>query len=640
VYPLLHRRRSRRRLHLSVRPRLLALAVLCIALLAAGVLVTRRIVRPNAQQLLAEATATLAAGNYNAARSNAGAAVAAGAKGSAAHIVLARAYLMLDDGLAAEAELDRARTAGEPALPALRAHARLLQGDAQGALIQARRADTRNTYALRMRARGLAALGKAGAARTALEELVAAAPQDGAAWTDLGRLRLTTGDVGGAAQASARALAFARRDPAVWTLAGEIVRTRYGPQAALPWFASALRRDAYHYPALIEQAATLGDLGRNREMLAATRRALAARPGSPQALYLQAVLAARAGRAALARRLLQLTGGAIDDMPGVLLLGGVLDYRRGDTDQAVAKWRQLVEMQPMNMAARRLLGLALLRSGDARAMIDTLRPMLLRGDADGYTLRLGARGLERLGDRAGAAILLDRAARGAGQAAPFASDTAVGALAAGAAGAAGDPTYQIGLIRGLIGAGDTAGALARARALVEASPGAPAARVAQGDAFMAGGLRDDAGGAYARAADLAFDAPVMLRLVDALSTGARAREAAAAVSLYLAQNPRSVDARRILGRWQLAAGDVAAAIATLEGVRRTVGNRDARLLAELASAYAANGDAGAALRYARDAYALAPMSHEAVHAYAQALTAAGRHDGARQLAEKARLLGG
>ena len=98
-------------------------------------------------------------------------------------------------------------------------------------------------------------------------------------------------------------------------------------------------------------------MGRYNDMLGATRKALAARPGNPQALYLQAVLAARAQNYDLARSLMQRTGGAIDDLPGVLLLGGTLDYQAGAYEQAIEKWRELVGRQPMNVdraaAARR-----------------------------------------------------------------------------------------------------------------------------------------------------------------------------------------------------------------------------------------------------------------------------------------------
>ena len=638
AYPLL--RRKRRRLpRLGVPPRRLALAMLLMALIAGGMAVARRAARPDSAQLLADAGRTFAAGNYHAAQGNARAAVAAGAPGAAPHLLLARVALQLEDGLAAEAELDRAEASGAraAALHGWRAHARLLQGDTSGALDKAGRASG-DPYAARIRARALAASDKSAAAEAVLATLVAEQPNNGAAWTDLARLRLTLGNVGGAAQAVGRAAAVAPHAPATLTLAGEIVRTRFGLTAALPWFAAALRRDAFYHPALIEQAATLGELGRATEMLAATRRALASRPGSPQALYLQAVLAARAGRVDLARRLLQLTGGALDGAPGVLLLGGSLDFRRGDYDQAVAKWRRLVEAQSLNVAARRLLGLALLRSGDPRGSLEVLRPAVLRADADAYTLRLAARAFERLGDRRTASALLDRAARGSGESMPFASDTSVGALAAAAAQAPGDPTYQIGLIRGLLSAGDTSTAILRARALVSASPGAPAARVALGDALTAAGQRGAAAAAYKAAADLAFDAPTMLRLIDALGRGGNAQGAAAALSLYLEQNPRSLDARRILGRWQVEAGDNRAAIKTLEAVRRAGGVRDGGVLADLALAQARAGDAGAAVRRARTAYALAPLNIRAIAAYAAALDAAGNARGAQQLLAKARAI--
>lgn len=637
AYPLLRPKRRRLGRLPNVPPRLLALVLLALVALVAGVTLGRRVTRPDAGKLLADATSTIAAGNYHAAQGNARAAAAAGAKGSAPHVLLARAALILDDGLAAEAEIERARATGaSPAtLHGWRAHARLLQGDPSGALAEARRAPA-DPYAARVGARALAAMDDPARAQAALSALTASRPTDAAAWTDLARLRLTLGDIGGAADAVGRSVALARGEPATLTLAGEIVRTRFGLRAALPWFAAALKRDAFYHPALIEQAATLGELGRYAEMLAATRAALASRPGSPQALYLQAVLAARAGRDDLARRLLQLAGAAVEGVPGALLLGGGLDYRRGDHDQAVARWRRLVDAQPLNVGARRLLGLALLRSGDAGGSLDVLRPAVLRADADGYTLRLAARALERVGDRAGAAAMLDRAAGSRGDSAPFASDTAVGALAAAASEAPGDPTYQIGLIRGLLGSGDASAAVARAQALVTASPGAAAARIALGDALVAAGRREDAAAAYRRAADLAFDAPTMLRLVDALGRTGQGRDAAAAMSLYLGQNPRAEEARRILGHWQLDAGEAGAAIATLEGVRRTVGNGDAALLTDLALAYGQVGRRVEAMRYGTAAYRLAPMSPAAIGAYEQALALAGDARGAGQLAAKAR----
>ena len=185
-------------------------------------------------------------------------------------------------------------------------------------------------------------------------------------------------------------------------------------------------------------------------------------------------------------------------------------------------------------------------------------------------------------------------------------------------------------------------ALALACALLSAdAAGAPAAQTVLGDALAIGGRFAEAAQVYARAASLAFDEPTMLRLVDAWGRAGRPREAAAALSLYLGQNPQSLSGRRILGHWQVRNGETDAAIETLESVRRMGGNRDAALLADLALAYAGGGadaDAAVARSYGRAAYRLAPMNAGVCDAYALALAAAGDLVGARQLAAKAVVL--
>ncbi|VVT12300.1 conserved hypothetical protein [Sphingomonas aurantiaca] len=646
-YPMLRRRKRRRRLTMpaalsGARVRLLAIGLLCLIVVGVGVALALRPPKPDARRLLADSLATLDAGNYSAARTNAQAAVAARPDWGLAHAVLARAYLELGDGLAADAELSRAQDAGLPAdrLHQLQAHADLLQGDPDGALDEASQALPRYAgYAARISARALAAQGNVVDARARLEALIGGAPGDAAAWTDLGRLRLTTGDVGGAAVAAARAVALAPRDPAILTLQGEVIRSRYGLIAALPWFEAALARDAYYHPALIEYAAALGDAGRSADMLAVTRRALLARPGSPQALYLQAALAARAGRIDLARSLLRSAGGTINGLPGALLLSGSLDYAQGKFEQAAASWRQLVGQQPLNIVARQLLGAALLRSGDPRGALDTLRPIGLRPDADVYSLTLIARAFDTVGDAGSAASFRDRAAAGpVAPASVFATDSAIGALMADAATAPGDPTYVLGVIRGQIAAGDTAGAIARARSLAGVAPGAPAAQLALGDALVAAGRYAEAAGVFAQAADLSFDEPTMLRLVDARSRAGRAEDAAAALALYLSQNPQSLAGQRVLGHWQVASGDWDSAIETLEGIRRRVGNQDGAVLADLALAYAGSDDGAIAVRYGRAAYDLSPMRAAAADAYGVALAANGDEEGARQLLVKANRL--
>src|SRR3546814_16031851 len=82
-----------------------------------------------------------------------------------------------------------------------------------------------------------------------------------------------------------------------------LFRDQQGLTAALGWYDRALAADPGNTGALIDQAATLGDLGRYRDMLVALRKAAAIVPGDPRLYYLQAVLAARAGHSTLPRSL-------------------------------------------------------------------------------------------------------------------------------------------------------------------------------------------------------------------------------------------------------------------------------------------------------------------------------------------------
>src|SRR3546814_16975841 len=74
-----------------------------------------------------------------------------------------------------------------------------------------------------------------------------------------------------------------------------------------------------------------------------------------------------------------------------------------------------------------------------------------------------------------------------------------------------------------------------------------------GDVLTGMAREAEAAAAYARAADLRFDAPTALRLVTALDHAGQRDEAAHTLGLYLAQNPENRDALRLTARWQLAA---------------------------------------------------------------------------------------
>lgn len=636
--------RLARRLPQGVKPRAVLLGLGAVAVMATLLILARLAPAPVdaalARREVAISARLLAQGNATAARSHALRASAADPKSAIALAALGRSYLALEQGASAEAAINRAVMAGfsKPRARALLAQAWLIEGDTARALAAARRADPQDAAAGgRVAALALAASGdRAGGHAAMLATIRATNGRDADMWTGLGRIRLQMGDVAGAIAAADRALALNRGSVDALVLKGELVRGQYGLVAALAWFEAALRVDPWRHAALIQYAATLGEVGRYREMLEATRRALQAEPGSPDALYLQAVLAARAGNDDLARALVQRTGSALDGKAAPLLLAGMLDYDQGAWQQAIARWRAVLSAQPMNLSARRLLGAALYQSGDARGALEMLRPMALRGDADSYTLGLVGRAFELTGERDWAARFLDRAAIPATAApTPFGTDAPLAELQAAADRAPGDPVPAVIYVRALIDAGRSDEALDRARDLAARYPGAPAAHLLVGDILAGENQLADASTAYRRAANLRFDEATMLRLVDTLDRQGKRPEAATVLALFLSQNPQQATALRMTAHWQIASGEWDAAIDTLEGLRARLGNRDAALLAELAYAYAGSDELDTAQVYAAAAYRLAPLNPAATDAYGWVLYLAGADAAGTELMEKA-----
>jgi tetratricopeptide (TPR) repeat protein len=625
------RHRGGRRLRGLTIGRAVAMAILVIVTVA--VLVTGRSADGDPRQSLANARAALALGNYTGARDRALAAVKAEPGSKSAQWILARAYLELGDGSAADAVLTRAQLAGVALsrIRPFRAAVRLLQGDINSALALSVGVQGPDAiFARRVHARATWTAGDAAGAQRELSSL-----SDGGALTDLARIRLAVGDIGGAAEAAGRALAADPRNPATLTVQGEIVQCRYGLAAALPWFEAALKRDAGYPQALADYAATLAEVGRYADALAAARRALAQRPGMPQALFTMAVIAVRAGDADLAKTIVQRADQSLDTLPANLLLGGALDAMQGHGELAVAQWRRLLDVQPDNRVVRSLLAAGLLQSGDPQGALDAVAPVARRGDADSYALELAARAAWLIGDRTAWAQLHDRAiSAGRAAAGVIVPGVSVATLNVDAAGQSGDPAAALALIRGLVASGDVRTATDRAAALAAALPGTAAAQLVLGDTLVAGGRFADAAMIYARAANLTFDEPTMLKLVDALGRAGRNGDAAQALALYAAQDPQSAVALGIAGHWQVAAGEFGGAIVTLQRARALIGSRNAAVLTDLALAYAGIGKGEVARRYGRAAYALAPMNVAAVEAYAAALHAAGDADGERQLRAK------
>ncbi|WP_338466071.1 tetratricopeptide repeat protein [Novosphingobium sp. ZN18A2] len=558
----------------------------------------------------------------------AGPARADGAPDATAAIARARAAIAAGDGVTAEVTLREAESRGVPA-DATRAYlgkALLLEGNldaAQDVLANGHFAPGTEGSGWRARGELAIAQGDLPAAGKAFDQALRIDARDPRLWVDIARLRFLGGEQAQAFDAARRAAQLGPQDPRALEMLGLMVRERHGLVPALAVFERGLALAPADKGLLAEYAATLGDAGRYREMLAATRALMKADPGNPRGYYLQAVLAARAGETDLARRLMLKTGTALRDSAGAILLNGVLEFRAGNINLAIEYLDRLVRMQPDNLRARDLLARALARDGDWEDLLRRFGGQAMKDGASPYLVALAARALEERGERARAAPLLERVV-GAVQTpfSPMEARQPLGVLAISYADAPYAAGNAVPFIRSLLAAGDSDRALQAAIVLRNANPGSSDAQALVGDVRVASGDPAGAVADYRKAMAIRHSADLLARLVGALRASGQDAQADAAAAGYLAHEPRDIEAMRLLaagdaraGRWNDASRLLAALAARSQGGPLSLAQRSAMALEE--------GDIPRATDLASLAYRAQPGSPFAARAYGQALKSGG-----------------
>jgi tetratricopeptide (TPR) repeat protein len=560
-------------------------------------------------------------------------------------VELARVAFRLGDGVAAEASVKAAIGAGgeESHLRPLLARAYALQGDGTRAL------QTIDAGPIAPEAIGEAAWvagnvhlagGDLGSARDAYDRAVRELPRASALWVDVARFRDANADTLGARDAVDYAIELDKGNSAALAYKANLIRTEDGLTASLEWYDAALAADPDNADALIDQAATLGDLGRYRDMLDALRHAATLAPSNPRIYYLQAVLAARADNYRLARSLLQRTRGLMDDEPAFMLLSAIVELELGG-EAVAATWadRLLVE-QPNNMTARRILAVSDWAGGDADGAAEALIPIVDRDDADSWSLLLASRVAAELGRRGESADYLARAASlSRGEAAPVAADNDYGFLSMGADAEPLNPARAIPAISADIIAGQGGRAIERAMKLRDANRGVADAHILLGDAAMADGRYDLAVQSYRAARDLDAGERTTLRLAHALFRAGDAAGSGAAILALRDSQPSSIAADRLAGHLAMDLEHWDQAISHFERVRRRIGNRDVVVLRELSRAWAAKGDRARSTALIALAYRLQPLNAEIMRIYADRMAEGGDQQAAADLRDKARQIG-
>ncbi len=345
--------------------------------------------------------------------------------------------------------------------------------------------------------------GRLADAAGALDSARSLAPENPDLWLAIARLRLRGGEHLTALEAADRALALGPDHGPSLLLRALMMRDAHGAADALPWFEAAIEADGENPDIWAEYAATLGDNGQARAMLAAVRRLGEISPNDPRVPFLQAVLAARGGEDALARSLLARSGMASRSVPAALLLDAVISLREGNTDSAALTLEGLAARQPANVRLRELLVHALLAGGHADEVVRRFGADATAPEASPYLTMMVARAQERLGDRKAAASLLVRAyaARRNGPSVLAARE--------------GLPTSTAEVRRDLL-AGSGAGARDKAAALRAQFPASADVASLAGDALLGSGDPKAALAAYSLASEARRPWPLARKAIWAL----------------------------------------------------------------------------------------------------------------------------
>lgn len=541
-------------------------------------------------------------------------------------IAKARDDIARGDGLGAELHLKAAQAAG-----ATRDDVAARMGEAfvyQGKRDKAREWLAPGKFAPDEAAHGFHLLGllehgegNLAAAGQAYDRATALAPKSVSLWVDLGYLRYASGEHLKAIEAADLALSLDPNNVRALEFRGLIVRDQYGMAAALPWLEAALVQAPDDRSVLREYAATLGDLGRGSEMLAASRRLMGRDARNARGLLLLAELAMRADDNGLARTLLNRTGDQLKSLPAKMLLDGILELRSGNYLLAIEALEPLVQRQPGNMQAQDLLASSYYANGDARMVVRRFGALAARSDASPYLLTLVGRAHEVLGERDQAVPLLQRAARSVVR--PF----------------SGVPENQP--VGALLAAHNFGAAEAAAERMRASMPGSADAQALAGDVQLLLGHGAAAVERYRLASRVRMPDSLLQRMVAAMIQAGQQREAATLVEAYLVQTPSSPLAVRLAASLAAGQGDWDRARQLLEYLRANGSGQDVRLLADLSQAQLRSGDATSAEASAREAYRLGPANPLAARAWGICLGALKQRPAdARALLAKAQALGG
>lgn len=504
-----------------------------------------------------------------------------------ARILFARVLLARGDGVAAQTEIERAIGSGFPKEKTnhLTANALLLQRQYSRALDVALAKNIPpqfGSYGARMRGRAQMGLLNKQAAASEFGLATRIAPGNPDTWVDLARFQIGEKDLPRGSASIDRALvANPNHVPALLLRAG-LVRATAGLEASLPIYTKVVAIDGNNVEALLERAATYGDLNKEKEAKADIDKVKGLIPNHPLAVYLEAVLYARGGKFQQAQDTLNLTKGVLADFLPAQMLQGMVALQLGNVAQANEAFNKVVAAAPQNLAARRMLGFTQLRTGDAVSAMQTLDPLtkIDINQLDASTLGLLGTVYAQTGKLAESQKYFERASAVASNKAPMQTQLAMTKLAQGDLSGAelgldqalkSDPNSVqalMSLVLVNLRERDYSGAMTAAERLVTAHPNLPIGYNMRGVARL--GRRDAKGAEADFRAALAKDPkyPDARRNLAQLLIGTNRRaEGEAELKTLTANDPKDATSLMLFAQSAMSRGATNEAI---EALRRAV----------------------------------------------------------------------
>ncbi|MCU0947911.1 MAG: tetratricopeptide repeat protein [Porphyrobacter sp.] len=411
-------------------------------------------------------------------------------------------------------------------------------------------------------ANAAAAAGDLARAAGLLDAALAAEPDNPAVWVATARLRYRGGEHVEALAAADRALQLGPQYGGALLLKAQLVRDAHGLAASLPWYEAAVEAAPDDPEVLLDHAATLGDLGRNRAMLGALDRLREVAPQTPRANFLTAVLAARGGNVVLARSLLERSGMVAQGVPAALMLDALISLEQANYTTAAERLETVLQRQPGNVRVRELLARAMLLAGREAEVVARFGDDAALAETSPYLATLVGRAHERLGERDKAAMWLERGLTASAPNAPRVLAPAPGLP---------PPTAAA---RSLALAGNWSAVTASTAALRQRFSGSADVAALSGDGALGAGDAASALTFYASAAQVRRSWPLARKAIAAFRMAGD--EAAADILLmrHLAGDPGNLDAALLLAERSLAQGDKQRAILLLDHVAALGGAHD------------------------------------------------------------------